>query len=186
MCVRVRRVVKRKVVMRTTLLLFALVPNLLAMDITTLDGKTYPNCRISQVYPDSVCILFSGGGARVKFTNLPESLRAQYRFDAGNAEAFEKAEAAREQQERAIIEAQRQNIRAQRSASAAAPTQSSGQSLPSGTTGPNYSGSALAGAGMANAFGNGSRGSGAQYVVVRMANPGGIYGITYGPTRPRP
>ena len=93
---------------------------------------------------------------------------------------------ARNQQERAVLEAQRQILRAQRSASAAAPTQSSGPSLPGANPGANYSGSALAGAAMANAFGNGARGSGAQYVVVRMANPGGIYGITYGPTRPRP
>src|SRR5437867_4416651 len=104
--------------MKITWLFFLLVPNLLAMDITTLDGKTYPNCRISRVYPDSVCILFSGSGARVKFMNLPESLRSEYGFDPGRAEAFEKAEAARDQQERALIEAQRQQNQTQRSAAA--------------------------------------------------------------------
>jgi hypothetical protein len=174
--------------MKTTLLLFALVPNLFALDITTLDGKVYADCRISRVYPDSVCILYSGGGARVKFMNLPESLRTQYGFEPGRAEAFEKAEAAREQQERALVEAQRLQNQAQRNAAAAVPNQSVGGqvSAPAGNPGASYSGGALAGAVTANAFGGGFQRNGAQYVVVRMANPGGIYGITYGPTRPRP
>src|SRR5262245_38452965 len=137
--------------MKATLLLFALVPNLFALDITTLDGKVYPDCRVSQVYPDSVCILYSGGGARVKFMNLPESLRAQYGFEPGRAEAFEKAEAARDQQERALVEAQRLRNQAQRSAAAAVPNQSAGQiSLPAGNPGTSYSGGALAGAVAAN------------------------------------
>src|SRR5438093_203019 len=52
--------------MRTALLLLLLAPNLHALDITTLDGKTYRDCRVGQTFPDSICILFSGGGARVK------------------------------------------------------------------------------------------------------------------------
>src|SRR5215216_181090 len=47
-------------------LVLGLAPNLLALDITTLDGKTFRDCEVSKVYPDSICVLYGGGGARIK------------------------------------------------------------------------------------------------------------------------
>src|SRR5439155_9598467 len=109
-----------------TLWLLLLVPNLLARDITTRDGKTYHDCQVSRIYPDSICILFSGGGARIKLAELPAALQTEFGYDSQRAKAFEQAETAREQQERALIEAQRQQNQAQRSAQVTAASQSPG------------------------------------------------------------
>ena len=73
-----------------------MVPGVMALDITTLDGKAYKDCEVSRVFPDSICVLFSGGGARVQFTNLPEPVRQKYGYNPEQAANFAKAEAARE------------------------------------------------------------------------------------------
>ncbi len=182
--------------MKALLILAALVPNLMALEITTLDGKTYSDCLVSKVYPDSICVLFSGSGARIKFTNLPEPIRAQYGYDAQRADAFEQAEAARIQREQALLAAERQRAAQQRLA--AAQNQPSRPQVPGyGNTGSEYVGVAMAtsGAGAsynqsnargANQSGNqfGTGVSGAQYVGVSMA---GIRGVTVPTaTQPRP
>src|SRR5437870_2354417 len=150
-------------------------PNLLALDITTLDGTTYRDCHVSKAYPDSLCILYSGGGARVKFTNLPQPLRTEFSYDSERATAFEQAEAARAQQERAFVEAQRQQLQSQRNPSASPPNQPS--PAPGVNNGAEYARVALAAApngasGLANTtlnqFGGGVRGAGAQYVAIRI------------------
>jgi hypothetical protein len=183
-------------------LFFGLVPNLLALDITTLDGKTFRDCEVSKVYPDSICVLYGGSGARIKFTNLPVPIRAKYGYDAERAAAFEQSEAARVQREQAFLNAQWLQLAAQRTARVAATNQataSPGQTYP--PTGSEYVGARTAaaaapgysntGAGgqfanqSGNQFGNGF--VGAQYVGVRMAGPGGIRGVTGSTaTQPRP
>ncbi len=177
--------------MRTTLLVILLAPNLLALDLTTLDGKIYHDCQVGQVYPDSICLRFSGGGARVKLTNLPESLRTQYGYDAEKAAAFEKAEAERQQRERTLLAAQRQQILAQKPSSLTVSNQPpASQTLASGATARGAfaavnSASAANGGGnaAANQSAGGSRRTGAQYAGVLIgATPGGIYGINFGPT----
>src|SRR5437660_8004030 len=95
-----RRYSKR---MKILLVLCGILPNLLALDIATLDGRSFPDCQVSKVYPDSICVLFSGGGARIKFTNLPEQTRAQFGYDPELAAAFEKAEAARVAREQTVL-----------------------------------------------------------------------------------
>ena len=70
--------------MKALWIFLAMVPGVMALDITTLDGKAYKDCEVSRVFPDSICVLFSGGGARVQFTNLPEPVRLP------NMEAVEK------------------------------------------------------------------------------------------------
>jgi len=177
--------------MRTALCLILLAPNLFALDLTTLDGKTYHDCQVGQVFPDSICLLFSGGGARVKFMNLPESIRTEFGYDAEKATAFEKAEAERQQRERALLAAQRQQLLAQKLSSVAVSNQpTASQTSPSvGNARGSYAAvntaSAANGSGnaAANQFGGGSRRTGAQYAGVRIgATPGGIYGINFGPT----
>lgn len=188
--------------MKILLVLFGIMPNLLALDIATLDGKSFPDCQVSKVYPDSICVLFPGGGARIKFINLPEQMRAQFGYDPERAATFEKAEAARIEREQAILAAQRLQLAAQRRAAAAAGNGngSRGSQVPgSGSNaGAEYVGVNLAGTQFgapnqgANQFGQGaanqfgSRYAGAQYVGVRMTGPGGIRGVTYGPVAPRP
>jgi hypothetical protein len=184
--------------MKALLLLLAFAPNLMALEITTLDGKTYTNCVVSKVYPDSICVLFSGSGARVKFTNLPESIRVQYGYDPQRAAAFEQAEAARIQREQALLAAQRQRAAQQRALAVNAPNQPSRPQGPGyGNTGSEYVGVAMAVAGpgtaynqstsaAGNQFGNqlGFGYVGAQYVGVRMA---AIRSVTIPtPTQARP
>ena len=191
--------------MRILTLLFALLPGIaLALDITTLDGKTYSDCQVSKTYPDSICILYSGGGARVNFTNLPVAIRSEYGYDAERAEAFAKTEAAREERERAILVVQRaQALAAKRAAEAAKATAAAATPAATGSqlpNRPNVGATYLAvdPATVANAnpggFGNsaynnqfGGRGFGATYVGVNMAGPGGIRGVTANaPVGPRP
>jgi len=181
--------------MKTAMILLLSVPNLFALDITTLDGKAYPDCRVSRVFPDSICLLWSGGGARVKFTNLPETLRGQYGYDEQKAAAFERSEADRQSKERALLEAQRQLNQTQ--AKSRAPEQSppvpAQTQVPGGNTGQqiadvNLAPSGNAGYNQGNRFGGLNGRGGAQYVGVNIAGPGGgIYGIAYGPaTRSEP
>src|SRR5438552_1380279 len=118
--------------MKALLILAMLAPNLMALEITTLDGKTYSDCVITKVYPDSICVLFAGSGARIKFTNLPEPIRVQYGYDPQRAAAFEQGEATRIQREQALLAAQRQRAAEQRALAAAAANQ------PTRPTGPGY------------------------------------------------
>jgi hypothetical protein len=181
--------------MRTALLILLLAPGLVARDITTLDGRIYRNCQVSQVYPDSICVLFAGSGARIKFSSLPEPLQTEFGYDPQRAAEFERVEAARKDRERALLAAQRQQAQVQGNITAAISNQRSvSQSSPNtgntGNAGAEYVGVRLAGPGAGNQSANQTGGrygrGGAQYVGVRMAAPGGIYGLTYGPTRPRP
>src|SRR5205823_1734429 len=171
-------------------LLFLMVPDLIALDLTTLDGKTYRDCRVSRVYPDSVCVLWPEGGARIKFVNLPESVRAKYGYDEQKAAAFERSEAARQERERSLLEAQRQTSQSKSRSPAAGPAQRPGAQTPGYgcNTGAQYVGvnmAAVASSGNNQAANNQSNGSasgtrrgGAQYVGVRLAGPGGaIYGV---------
>lgn len=109
--------------MKAALLLLVLISNGLARDITTLEGKIYKDCRVSRVDPDSICVLYSGGGARVKFTNLPEQVRAEFGYDAQQAAQFERAEAARKQRELAWLRAAADASRRQRELAATTPRQ---------------------------------------------------------------
>src|SRR5258706_1539039 len=105
--------------MRMLVLLFAMLPGvILALDITTLDGRTYPDCKVSKTFPDSICVLFDGGGARVNFTNLPVKVRSEFGYDPERAATFSKTEAAREERERALLNAQRAEALARKRAAA--------------------------------------------------------------------
>ena len=183
--------------MKAIFLLLALVPSLTALDIATLEGKTYHDCSVSKVYPDSLCILFPGGGARIKFTNLPEPLRAKFGYDAEQAATFERAEAARQAKEQALLAAQRLQSASQRRAAMAARNQPGTPQSPGSTnSGSEFVGVTLAAgyAGGTTAANNqsfnqvGNRLGGAQYVGVRMAGPGGgIRGVTASaPVSPKP
>ena len=187
--------------MKAIFLLLAVTSNLVALDLSTLDGKTYSDCRVSKVFPDSICVLYAGGGARVKFTNLPEPIRFQFGYQPEQAAAFERAEAEREARERALVAAQRQGA-AQRQAAASGPNQPPGSRNGSNNNGSKYVGVSLAppaaaannpsgnqyGNRNANQSGNGYSIGGAQYVGVRLAGPGGgIRGVTIPSlTPPRP
>lgn len=104
--------------LRIILVVLALTPSLLALDVRTLDGKSYENCTVSLVEPDALCLLFPGGGARVKFTNLPENLRVTYDYDPVKAAAFEQAQASKKQREDARWQVARIQAEARRTVAA--------------------------------------------------------------------
>lgn len=181
-------VAERVLHMKMAVLILLLAPNLYALDITTLDGKTYRECRVARIYPDSICVLFSGGGARVPLANLPESMRAEFGYDPQRAAAFQRAEAGQAERQRVQLHLQRQQLQAQARAQTAASRPGSGAQPPS--NGGYNSGSEYVGVRLTTAAGGRNNGSfnqgagglgrrtGAQYVGVRMAAPGGIYGVT--------
>ena len=172
-------------------LILLLSPGLLARDLTTLDGRAFSDCTVSRVLPDGICVLFSGGGARLYFTNLTDSVRTEFGYDPERAAEFARAESVREERERKIIETQRLQLMAQQRAWAT-------NSLHRATNTPNRTpfaayggpsgGGGLAG-GYNNGFGNqsGNGRIGAEYVGVRMVWPGGgVRGIVAAPVQPRP
>lgn len=183
--------------MKALCILLAMAPSVMALDITTLDGKVYKDCEVSRVFPDSICVLYSGGGARVKFTNLAELVREKYGYNPEQAANFARAEAAREERERGALAAQRAQIAAQRRAAALAAAQKpnvppSGAGAVSGsehvavTMAAGRGGYGQGGGQFGNQSGNqfGGRVGGAEYVGVVMA---GIRGVTApGPTGPGP
>jgi hypothetical protein len=175
-------------------MLLMVAPSLMALEVTTLDGRTFRDCEVSKVFPDSVCLLFPGGGARVKFSNLPDQLRQQYGYNAEQAASFERAESARDERERAAIAAQLVQSAARKKASVTNTNQQATppapQRQPAQAAYPGNS-TGLSGV-VANQFGNqrgnqsGNR-NGTEYLGVRMVWPGGgVRGIVYAPTQPRP
>ena len=160
-------------------IVFALTPSLLALEVRTLDGKTYQNCTVSLVEPDAICVLFPGGGARVKFTNLPERLRVAYGYDPAKAAAYEQAQAAKKQRQDAWwrlaqiqAEAQRREVasNAMSRVAAASAGESPVASLSSSRAPAAYGGSNLGGYGGNSQ--NSSSGTGAEYLGVSLASAG--------------
>ena len=63
----------------------------LAADLTTADGKTYQNVKITRVDPDGLYIIHSTGGGKVRFAELPEEVRKQYGYDPAKEKAWVEA-----------------------------------------------------------------------------------------------
>ena len=70
-----------------------------AMDLTTVEGRTYRNATVQRADPDGLIVAFQpdqAGGfgvAKVKFRDLPENVRSQYNYDANKANDFEAQQA---------------------------------------------------------------------------------------------
>lgn len=67
-----------------------------ALDITTLDGRTYKNVKVTNVLPNSIDIFFTKKDGTevikgIRFTNLPESIQKKYNYNPEKAKAFEKS-----------------------------------------------------------------------------------------------
>ena len=170
--------------LRFILVVLALTPSLRALDVRTLDGKTYQNCTVSLVEPDALCVLFPGGGARVKFINLPENLRDAYGYDSVKAAAYEQAQASKRQREDARWQLARIQAEARRKAAAsnavsrtppaaAATTQMA--SSPSARTPAAYGGRNQGQGGYGGNSQNSSSGTGSEYVGVSLASAGNAF-----------
>jgi hypothetical protein len=59
--------------------------NCFSADITTLDGKTYKDARVTDVEANGVHISFREGVVEVPFDQLPQELQRQYGYDPAKA-----------------------------------------------------------------------------------------------------
>lgn len=78
--------------------------------ITTLRGRSFHQCRVSQVHPDGVSFFHAKGAAKVLFTELPESMKKKFGYNAKRAEEHQREVATRqflerERQEKSRLEA---------------------------------------------------------------------------------
>jgi hypothetical protein len=71
-------------------------------EFKTLTGRTYRQCRITQVHPDGVSFFHSKGAAKVLFADLSDTWKSKLGYDARRAETYEK-----EQRMRKFVEQER-------------------------------------------------------------------------------
>jgi FAD:protein FMN transferase len=75
---------------RLACLSFLLAPGIcFALDITTTDGVTYQDCKITKVEPDALKITHLVGLARIPYEKLPKSLQDEY-FDPEKVAVYRK------------------------------------------------------------------------------------------------
>lgn len=65
-----------------------------ADDITATEGRTYRNAIVQRSEPDGLIVTYEPapggfGVAKVKFRDLPDSMRSQYHYDADKANTYE-------------------------------------------------------------------------------------------------
>lgn len=59
-------------------------------EFTTLTGRTYRKCRISQIHPDGVSFFHSKGAAKVLFADVSDTWKQKLGYNAKRAEEFQK------------------------------------------------------------------------------------------------
>jgi len=64
---------------------------LLAEDLTTVDGKVYPNYSVVKAEDDGLNISYDGGTAKIPYYNLPLNIQKQYGQDPDAVAAAKKA-----------------------------------------------------------------------------------------------
>lgn len=62
--------------------------------ITTLEGKSFYECRVMRVYPDGVSFTHRDGAAKIAFKELPANLRSEFRYDPKAEALYQKEQAA--------------------------------------------------------------------------------------------
>ena len=61
-----------------------------AADITTRDGTTYHNAKVTGVDPDGIRVTHASGVAKLPFEDLPDTLQKQYHYDAAKVAGYRK------------------------------------------------------------------------------------------------
>jgi hypothetical protein len=69
------------------------------LQITTLTGDKYKNCRIMKVTPEAMTVMHDAGVTKISFENLSDEWRTKFRYDAAKAEEYANAEAQRAKDE---------------------------------------------------------------------------------------
>ncbi len=69
-------------------------------ELTTLHGRTYRECRISQVHPDGVSFFHANGAAKVLFSDLSDTWKKKFGYNPQRAEEYQRELATRQFLER--------------------------------------------------------------------------------------
>lgn len=91
-------------------LLFALTLSLTASagaaDLTTVQGRSYQNCKILKVSPDGVTFRHTKGVARILFSDMTTASQKEFGYDPDKERAFEKQQAEVRAQKRELARQQ--------------------------------------------------------------------------------
>ena len=156
--------------------------------ITTRAGKAFYECRVMHVYPDGVSFTHRNGAAKIAFSDLPENLRTEFRYDPKvEAEyqkeqaALRKAEQERQKQQEIVMQERLMEARmaeasylAAASKIAATPSTTAGAQTPSWVGAP-IIGPAVGGRGYSGGYGYG----GGYYSGINYGYPYGSYYGSY-------
>ncbi len=82
------------------------------VDITTLSGVDYTNCKVTRVEPNGITVLYAKGIAKIPFTELPEELRAKYNYNSTNAAAYTRTMSRKQAEAWAREQARQQEVAA--------------------------------------------------------------------------
>ena len=84
------------------------------IDLTTVSGKTYRQCRVVQMDPDGVLFRSANGAGKVLFKDLIKPLRDHFGFDPAKLKAHEEQVKEEKIKERKIVEERAREIMKQR------------------------------------------------------------------------
>jgi hypothetical protein len=84
------------------------------IDLTTVTGKTYKQCRVVKLDPDGVLFRHSNGAGKVLFKDLIKPLRDHFGFDPSKLKAHEEKVQADKAKERKIAEERARELMKQR------------------------------------------------------------------------
>ena len=84
------------------------------IDLTTVSGKTYRQCRVVQIDPDGVMFRHSNGAGKVLFKDLTKELREHFNFDPEKLKAHEEQVKAEKAKLREITEQRAREMMKQR------------------------------------------------------------------------
>lgn len=84
------------------------------IDLTTVTGKTYRQCRVVRMDPDGVLFRHANGAGKVLFQNMTKPLREHFGFDPAKLKAHEAKVKADKANERKIAEERAREVMKQR------------------------------------------------------------------------
>lgn len=87
--------------------------NVVALDVATVSGTTYKNCKILEIEADRIRVMHATGVTSIDFEDLPEQIRIKYRYDPVKAAETRRQRIEKEKKIAAAQEAAAQDAAAQ-------------------------------------------------------------------------
>jgi hypothetical protein len=82
-------VIRKLLLILSAFCTLAAVPSF-GTEITTRDGTTYHNAKVTAVDVDGIHVMHSTGVAKLRFEDLPDALQKQYHYDPAKVAAYRK------------------------------------------------------------------------------------------------